>query len=130
MIVTLKNLAQASKQQVFDQVVTHLRAQKVQAKDESNGCVYRAGELKCAAGCLIADDEYKPEMDNSGLDSDGEQCGSNWSNLVRRKVVPHTIHDSLIQELQHIHDSYRGPASWESEFASAAKFHNLQFTPI
>lgn len=129
MLVTLKTLAQATKQQVFDQVVTHLRVQKVQANG-SEGCAYRAGQLMCAAGCLIADDEYKPEMDMAGKDPQGEQCGSNWNNLVRRKVVPHTQHDELIQDLQHVHDSYRGPSSWEGEFAKTAQRFNLQFTPL
>ena len=38
--ITLKTLAQATEQEVFDQVVQHLREQGVQSQNE-NGCAYR-----------------------------------------------------------------------------------------
>lgn len=128
MIVSLKNLAEATPQQVFDQVVTHMRTQKVQAKGPE-GCAYRAGALMCAAGCLIADDEYMPEMDQAGT-VEGHTTGSNWDSLVRRQMVPRTQHSDLIIDLQNTHDNYAGPQTWEGRFERLAKQYNLQFTPV
>lgn len=61
-MITLKTLPNASAQQVFDQVAAHLLTQKEKAK-QFNTCKYRVEHrdkvLKCAAGCLIGDDEYE-----------------------------------------------------------------------
>ena len=74
MTISLANLNQAAPQEVFDQIVTHLLTQNKQSKyykDLRTFCAYRSGDLKCAAGCLIDDDEYSPEME--ALD---------WNNLI------------------------------------------------
>ena len=61
-MITLKTLPQATAQEVFDQVTQHLLKQGKAARSGTGACRYRVetrGEiLKCAAGCLIADDEY------------------------------------------------------------------------
>lgn len=63
MKITLKNLHEATEQQVFDQVAGHLLTQKEVLP--SPACFYRGPNgLKCAAGCLIANDEYMPEEFN------------------------------------------------------------------
>lgn len=116
--ITLKTLAQATEQEVFDQVVQHLREQGVQSKNE-NGCVYRGeGGLMCAAGCLIADDEYTSYMDNAE--------DSTWTQLVIDHVVPDK-HETLIRRLQEIHDGNVG--AWEHGLEKAALSHNLVYTP-
>jgi hypothetical protein len=51
-----------SKQEIFDTVVTHLRKQNTQSGKGGN-CFYRLGELKCAVGCLISDEDYSPDME-------------------------------------------------------------------
>lgn len=62
MIATLK---EASLQDIFDQVVTHLLKQNKQALAPNGACKYHTDSgLKCAVGCLISDDEYYPDMDN------------------------------------------------------------------
>lgn len=129
MLVTLKTLPQATAQQVFDQVVVHMRTQKVQALKSDGDCAYRAGTLKCAAGCLIADDEYTRDMDGMGQTESGENLGSNWYGLVHRKLVP-DVHQSLICDLQQTHDSGDGPEAWERKWQATAKQYNLQFTPL
>jgi hypothetical protein len=108
MIISLKNLNEATAQQVFDQVVDHLRKQGVQSKNHTTGfCLYRYGALKCAAGCLIADDEYTPMMDGGD--------GGTWSFLtIAIKGFP-TAHVELIQALQRLHDSVN-PEYWEEAF--------------
>ena len=60
-MITLKTLPQATAQEVFDQITQHLLQQGKAAKSVTGACRYRIetaeGILKCAAGCLIADDE-------------------------------------------------------------------------
>lgn len=116
--ITLKTLAQATEQEVFDQVVQHLREQGLQSKNE-NGCAYRGdGGLMCAAGCLIADDEYTSYMDNNDDDS-------TWTQLVIDHVVPEE-HSELIQRLQEVHDG--NVDKWESGLEKVALSHNLVYT--
>jgi hypothetical protein len=99
-MITLKTLAQATEQEVFDQVANHLLTQKIRSIKADNGigvCAYRgSNNLQCAAGCLIADDEYIPKMD---------EVDKTWSGLVKLELVPRTIHDMLIRRLQQIHDN-------------------------
>lgn len=64
-MIALKTLAQVTDQEVFDQVKTHLLSQKVKSMSRTleDTCAYRsANSLKCAAGCLIGDDEYDPNF--------------------------------------------------------------------
>jgi hypothetical protein len=67
MMITLKTLGKATLQQVFDQVANHLMDQGERAATvNSSGrvtCYYRLNDLKCAAGCLIGDDEYESRID-------------------------------------------------------------------
>lgn len=75
-LINLKTLAQATAQEVFDQVAAHLSS----------------GSMMCAAGCLIADQEYSRSME-----------GHNWLNLVEKGIVP-SHHSLLISRLQRLHD--------------------------
>lgn len=96
MTITLKTLADATPMEVFEHVKQHLLRQNVKAVDTSQGsyaCYYREpGGLVCAAGCLIADDEYNAEMENH-----------DWDSLVAYGTVPEA-HAELINRLQFIHD--------------------------
>ena len=108
-MITLKTLADATEQEVFDQVANHLLTQGKKSEDtksedtcrsnpydDVNLCLYRSSDgLKCAAGCLISDDEYKPEFEQK-----------NWPSLQEK--FPHMItmkHMDLIRQLQNIHDN-------------------------
>lgn len=52
-------------QETFDIVVTALRAQGRKSVDAHGGCMYRGPNgLKCAAGHLIPDSLYSPEMEH------------------------------------------------------------------
>lgn len=107
--ICLANLHLATAQQVFDQVVRHLLTQGEAAIDPVEGdCRYRAElvrdeqpvTLKCAAGCLIADNEYSPRME-----------GNSWEMLCDRALVP-VRHGELIFWLQSVHDYATAPAVW------------------
>lgn len=115
--ITLATLPKATAQEVFDQVSEHMLSQKVRSQN-SNGCAYRGDDgLMCAAGCLIADSEYTPHMDN-------EDDGS-WAGLVDEGVFPKE-HLNLIGNLQHIHDAV-DPDGWKEELESLAGAFNLKF---
>lgn len=117
-MITLKTLPQATSQQVFDQVVNHLLTQNARSTSEKF-CLYRdkIHSLKCAAGCLIGDDEYNADL--------MEQ--SAWYSLVLKKVVPNA-HLALISELQQVHDNSK-PLTWAAQLKNIAVKFNLQFNP-
>lgn len=118
-MVTLATLEQATAQEVFDQVATHLLKQNKHSVDWNTACVYTAcayrgdNGLKCAAGCLIADDEY--ELGFEGYD---------WTTLaVRTKKVPDS-HALLIARLQKTHDD-NIPDEWYQDLRDVAKEFGL-----
>lgn len=117
-MITLKTLPQATAQQVFDQVTLHLIKQARKSTtgrsiDYSPGCAYRSPSgLKCAAGCLISDDEYSTDFE-----------ATNWDQLVNELKVPHE-HAELILGLQKIHDIME-VHTWIDNLKSFASMHNL-----
>lgn len=112
-MITLATLPQATAQEVFNQVKNHLLTQNVKSEG-LNGCRYKEEDtnLKCAAGCLISDDEY-----NSNFE------GNSWECLIEKEYVPDT-HRNLIRELQEIHD-FDEAIEWEYSLEKLAKKHNL-----
>ena len=115
MKITLATLESATPQQVFDQVSTHLLTQMERSTNIINGmCQYRATSgLKCAVGCLISDDEYRPDMETNS-----------WVVLQKDFGIP-IAHEGLINHLQKIHDSYE-PGRWEKKLRALAGKANLQ----
>jgi hypothetical protein len=90
-MITLKTLNKSTRQQVFDQVAKHLLEQNVRSATQVT-CRYHHGPLRCAAGCLIADDEYDRKIEMK-----------TWRDLVETNYAPKK-HLKLIRELQEIHD--------------------------
>ena len=122
MKITLKNLAKATAQQVFDQVAKHLLKQGVKCEKNIDGkpfCSYRAIKngktLKCAAGCLIAKSEYNPNWEDA-----------TWNHLSGNGTVPHT-HNELITDLQKIHDSVNSKF-WRNELKGLANDHKFDLS--
>jgi hypothetical protein len=120
-MITLKTLPQATAQQVFDQVASHLLTQNAKSiaknphsDDPGNTyCVYKSpNNLACAAGCLIATDEYKEVWEEVA-----------WDRLVKDYNVPDT-HQDLISKLQMVHDS-RDVEKWPGELRSIANAFGL-----
>lgn len=93
-VITLANLAESTPMEVFQFVEHHLLTQNAKSIGYKNRICYYHGDnnLKCAAGCLIADDEYTPKFETI-----------NWNILVQHKLVP-AAHSKLIRELQCLHD--------------------------
>lgn len=120
--ITLKTLSQASAQEVFDQVAEHLLTQNRKSLNEyvekSRGqlCAYRGLDgAMCAAGCLIADDEY---------DADELEL-TNWDRLAYMGKVPKN-HVHLIADLQYIHDR-NDPDCWHRQLEKLANQYKLEF---
>lgn len=116
-MITLRTLVLSTAQQVFDQVVAHLINQGERSILDSC-CVYNNREdLKCAAGCLIGDDEYDDLFE-----------GNHWFELVNSGKVP-AAHSGLIKSLQEIHDMSE-PCEWVAKLKSFAAEQDLEFNHI
>jgi len=115
-MISLKNLEEATAQAVFDQIVSHLRAQGEPCRDDLCVCWYRKGGKSCAAGCLISDEEYKKEYESKG-----------WYSLIREFRITEQ-HKDLIYEMQVIHDSL-STDKWEKSFSGAAERFSLIYAP-
>lgn len=106
-------------QEIFDIVSKHLLKQGRRSLSANNSkCVYRSPDgLKCAAGALISDEEYRPEMDST-LDS-------GWIvNLHLRKVRERVGNATFVAALQEIHDM-KPPDRWALYLRDLAKMHGL-----
>lgn len=117
MKVTLENLALATKQQIFDQVATHLLTQEVKSATATGSCKYRYNGLMCAAGCLMSDDEYKDSFE-----------GASWVRLAYAGQVPEQNKD-FVQSLQRIHDTYK-PSDWFARLKILAEHNKLVFEEV
>jgi hypothetical protein len=119
-IITLATLDSSTEQEVFDFVANHLLTQNEKSRNTGK-CLYKSPKgLKCAAGALIADDEYKESFD--------DYQESSWSNITQEYGITKT-HLGLISELQGIHDR-REPVEWFGKLEELAKDYELNFTFI
>jgi hypothetical protein len=121
-MITLATLPTATAQEIFDQVATHLIKQNEKSRDDDRGlCVYRIIKedrvLKCAAGCLIGDNEYDPAFEKFGP----------WKSLCDEGKVP-DAHADVIRGLQVVHD-HRTISEWPRGLQSVAETFQLQFKP-
>lgn len=116
-------------QSIFDQVVEHLRKQQMQSSD-ADKCRYRLVHdketLKCAAGCLITDEEYQPWMDEEWDDTTLESILGNLQCPQSLKERLGNFID-LIGDLQNIHDNC-GTSQWERSWRVLAGAHKLKYT--
>ena len=100
--VTIHNLKDSSAQEVYDFIANHLLTQgcKAERSDKALSCVYRLEQegrvLRCAAGCLIPDEDYKAEFEKGG----------SWKSIVHGYFPEEGMyHIDLIAALQSLHDS-------------------------
>lgn len=142
---------QFNRQNVFNRVVTHLRAQgKRSLADHKRpsghtACRYRNRDgLKCAIGGLFPDELYKREMDVKPEYLDKEY-GCSVDQLLDRfpEVAPHITGDAAVKltsdevgylgDLQGMHDNAHdvdAGGSWEPHFERFAKNHRLTLTAV
>ena len=114
--ITLANLKDSTAQEVFDYVSHHLLTQNQQSITASK-CAYRGDDgLKCAVGCIIADDEYNPIFDDSRE--------SAITRLVKDGKIKVDKHLELLQKLQGVHDTCP-TIMWKDQLKSLAKSQEL-----
>lgn len=110
-------------QQIYDTVLFGLRKQGHASVDEEGSCRYRGptGD-KCAAGMLIPDEKYNPNMEELPVDVDRI-----WKALGLSE-----IHKPLVIKLQTLHDIYliSNICRWECCMATTARDFGLKYTPM
>lgn len=114
-----------SMQQIFDKVVTHLLTQNAKSVDNMNDCLYRNEQgLRCAVGCLIADEHYTPDLE-------GHYSGSGVVSFALEKsgveITPQV--DKLLSALQSIHDNSE-VEYWGSDLQAVAQIHYLEYKGV
>lgn len=114
-----------NRQEIFNRIATHLITQNARAiagKDVMGEpkCAYRGADgTKCAVGCLIADEAYRPELE-------GKNCeASIVVDALAKSGIPVSFEDGeFLREIQRIHD-FAEPADWPSELADFGKDNRL-----
>ena len=103
-------------QEIFDRVATHAHAQGCKAVDENGACLYRTRDgLKCFIGCLIADGNYNPRMEDKNLEE----------LLEKFPAIDHlSQHAELLSDLQDVHDNSE-PYFWPNKLLTVAVEHSL-----
>lgn len=100
-------------QEIFDKVSNHLLTQNKRSIRETQ-CLYRYGNLKCAAGCLIPDSEYDSKMEYKRV-----------SHLNYFYDFGYSIAEiKLIERLQIIHDNHF-IYSWKEKLINLANEYSL-----
>lgn len=101
-------------QEIFDKVCKHLVTQNKKAtRPGRRMCNYRYGDLKCAVGCLIPDEVYKPSME-----------GPLTRLLSYEELKWMEPHYQLLSHLQGIHDTTL-PFDWKRRLRECAVSFNL-----
>ncbi len=118
----------ATKQEMFNMVVTHLRAQGRRAQIANGLCRYRTDTgLKCAIGCLIPDELYSPWLENS-LTSD-LLSRPGLRELLTPSDAPGLDAGDFLAGLQRAHDTtnddHAGPGVFESNLRRFAECWKL-----
>ena len=116
-------------QTVFDTVSSHLLAQNKRSRDKDDlGCVYRGvGGLKCAVGCLIADEHYTPKLEDVPVVAPRVEAAL-WKSIDPQGLMPPEERAPLIAllgKLQRIHDLYQ-PQHWPERLNALAEVFNLK----
>ncbi len=115
------NARDMTSQELFTTIVTHLRQQGAKSlyedADGDMSCAYRGDTgLKCAAGCLIPDNEY----------DSGDEGNTWWAIPFFKGFSAGAGH--VIGRMQKLHDR-DSPATWEERYEEAAEELNLTVPP-
>jgi hypothetical protein len=98
----IQEINNKSLQEIFDFVADHLLTQNAKAIEGSGTCLYRCGDLKCAVGALISDEDYDCsfEMQNLRILSGRKETIFNHIEESRLKFLIHLqmIHDDFLIE--------------------------------
>ncbi len=102
------------RQEIFTKVKNHLLKQNKKCVDDKGNCKLRFENEYCAAGCLIPDRDYSPDLENY----------KHWS-FFHESGYSSTETD-LIEILVSIHDGCE-PIDWENRLSRVATLERLEF---
>ena len=108
---------------VFNYVKEHLLKQNEKSLDPwSLSCHYRSQKedgkvLMCAVGCLMDDEFYLEEFENSS------PSDARVKQAVESSITNWDYNVSLLNELQHIHDEYE-PDNWSLKLEYLESYFN------
>lgn len=115
-----------TRQEIFTQVVTHLRKQGKRAQvplGDAMQCRYRTPDnQKCAAGCLIQDKFYSGQLE--GLCAGSAKV---TAALINSGVSSDDM--NMVLALQQIHDE-RPFSSWEGAWEAIAMYEGLTMPEV
>lgn len=105
-----------TREEVFDYVEAHLKKQGYRSmlagRRPGLACAYRGVDgAACAVGCLLADDEYDPGMENNSVMELADLFGT--TGMFRNLALPERLipHAKMLEALQDLHDR---SANWTS----------------
>lgn len=107
-----------TREEIFDYVEAHLKKQGYRSMlatptgIPTTVCAYRGVDgAACAVGCLIADDEYNPGMENNSVMELADLFGT--TGMYRESALPERLipHAKMLEALQDLHDR---SANWTS----------------
>jgi len=112
-------------QEIYDKVKQHLLTQNAKAVDPSRVaeapagsmfCCYRSPDGKmCAAGCLIKDEFYSPDLEGKAVTYHMVASALRYSGVIS---------PTFVVELQYIHD-HEDEATWGQKLSEFAKIYGL-----
>lgn len=95
-------------QGIFEFVLKHLAEQNARSISGIGDCLYRFGDLSCAAGCLIPNDLYERDFDISVVSISSIIESSKKFNYLKP-------FKDLVEQLQYYHDEYYIDESYEEQ---------------
>lgn len=109
-------------QEIFDKVVDHLLTQGARSRYHGD-CQYHAPDgRKCAIGCLIPAERYKPEVEGHSA----RAVALAWPDVFEPGVAAWMLDDPrLTRDLQWVHDCQE-PHHWATELLWLARLYNLE----
>lgn len=110
-------------QEAFDIAARHLLKQRRKSY-WGGACAYRDGYgLKCAVGCLIPDELYKPEMECSDFGA-GLSVAGLCEKYPEVAALLEGVDMCLLNDLQNCHDAYL-VKSWHANLGKIADRYHL-----
>jgi hypothetical protein len=115
--MTIQEVNNKSLQEIFDFVANHLLTQNKKSVEESGTCLYRCGDLKCAVGALISDEDYNYSFEMQSLRLLADKKETIFSDIEESKLA-------FLMHLQEIHDDY-AIEEWSEKLSILGSDYNL-----
>ena len=115
--MTIQEVNNKSFQEIFDFVANHLLTQNAKAVEDSGTCRYRYGDLKCAVGALISDEDYNYSFEMRSIRLLADRKNTRFSNIEESRLA-------FLIHLQKIHDDYV-IEEWPEKLSALGSYFNL-----